>query len=156
MMSNVILAKKTWPTITPRRSMESTIRRSDHGTSICSTHHMSCHKQVIQALCEGVLELYPTDTSVQSHCPDFQSRKTYIIMLTLTIVEESQQQSSRAHNPWVRLASPQPPSKISYSMSKFTITTSYLMQLINSNNIRISNVYLLVFNSLDWNAEKGV
>ena len=89
-MYNGILAKKTWPIITPRRSMESTIRRSDHGTSICSTHHMSCHKQVIQELCEGVLELYPTDTSVQSHCPDSQSRETGIVRLTLTIVEESQ------------------------------------------------------------------
>ena len=90
MMSNGILAKKTWPTITPRRSMESTIRRSNHGTSICRTHHMSCHELVIQALCEGVLKLYPTDTSVQSHYPDLQSRKTDIVRLTLPIVEESQ------------------------------------------------------------------
>ena len=37
-----------------------------------------------------LLELYPTDTSGQSHYLDLQSRETDIVRLTLPIVEESQ------------------------------------------------------------------
>ena len=68
--------KKIWPITTPSILMPGTIRRYAHGTSTCTIHPEVYHVQQRLALCEGVLELYPTDISVRPHCPESGSRVT--------------------------------------------------------------------------------
>ena len=47
-----------------------------HGTYTCLIHRVNYHEQQRLALCEGVLETYPTDTSVLSPFPEYRSRGT--------------------------------------------------------------------------------
>ena len=52
--------------------------------------HVNYHGQVTQALCKGVLELYPADISVQSLCPISLSQGTGKVRANLTIDADSQ------------------------------------------------------------------
>ena len=55
--------KKTWAILLAKFLMANTIKKYALGTYTKLTHHASYHKQQRQVLCEGVLEVYPTDIS---------------------------------------------------------------------------------------------
>ena len=58
-----IQGKKTWAIILANIMMPNTIKKSAHGTYTRRTLHVSYQGQQRQVLCEGVLEISPTDIS---------------------------------------------------------------------------------------------
>ena len=62
-MFNGTQDKKTWAIILANILMANIIKKYACGTYTKLTHHASYHEQQRQVLCEGVLEVYPTDIS---------------------------------------------------------------------------------------------